>query len=372
MNGDHKFMRRAIELAGKGAGWTAPNPMVGAVIVKNGRVIAEGYHRKYGELHAERNALAALTEEAEGGTMYVTLEPCCHYGRTPPCTDAILEHGIARVVIGSRDRNPLVSGKGVEMLRAHGVEVEMDVLRAECDALNPDFFHFITTGRPYVVMKYAMTLDGKIASRTGASKWITGETARAHVHGLRGRFAVVMAGIGTVLADDPMLNCRLPDAHQPVRVVIDSRLRLPLESRLCRTAKKYKTVVACAVHDEQRARALEAIGVRVVCFPGEDGRVNLRALMEWLGREKLSSVLIEGGGQLNEAALRAGIVNHVCAYVAPKLMGGADAKTPVEGLGADTPDGAAQLSRLRTARLGEDILLEYDITGGFEGVYWNR
>lgn len=365
------FMLRAIALAKKGVGWTNPNPMVGAVIVKNGRVIGEGYHQKCGELHAERNALSALTESAEGATMYVTLEPCCHYGRTPPCTQAILEHKIAKVVIGSRDPNPLVAGKGVQTLRERGVAVEQDVLRAECDAVNPVFFHYIATGRPYAVMKYAMTLDGKIASRTGASKWITGEAARAHVHGLRGRYSAIMAGIGTVLADDPMLNCRIEGGHQPVRVIVDSHLRIPLDSRLCRTAREYGTIVACTKLQKEKASALERMGVRVICVPGADGRVDLQTLMEWLGKEKLDSVLIEGGGQLHEAALRAGVVNHVCAYIAPKLLGGARAKTPVEGLGADTPDQAARLSGLQVTRLGEDLLLEYDVTGGFHGVHWN-
>lgn len=207
---DQDYMRRAIALAAQGAGWTAPNPMVGAVIVKNGRIIGEGFHQKCGELHAERNALAALTEPAQGATLYVTLEPCCHQGRTPPCTEAILQHGIRRVVIGSRDPNPLVSGKGAALLRQNGIIVEEDFLRAECDQLNPVFFHHITTGRPYVVMKYAMTLDGKIATRSGASKWITGAAARRHVHQLRGRYSAILAGIGTVLADDPLLNCRVP------------------------------------------------------------------------------------------------------------------------------------------------------------------
>lgn len=368
---DKDYMLRAIALAKKGVGWTNPNPMVGAVIVKNGRIIGEGYHKKCGELHAERNALASLTEPAEGATMYVTLEPCCHYGRTPPCTEAILEHKIARVVIGSRDPNPLVAGKGAELLRQRGVLVEQDVLRAECDAINPVFFHYITTERPYVVMKYAMTLDGKIASHTGVSKWITGEAARNHVHNLRGRYSAIMAGIGTVLADDPMLNCRAAGGHQPTRVIVDSRLRIPLDSQLCRTAKDYATVVACAEHNEEKAQALEQLGVRVLCLPGPDGRVDLQALMEWLGKEKLDSVLLEGGGQLHEAALRLGLVNHVCAYIAPKLLGGAEAKTPVEGLGADTPDQAARLSGLQITQLGEDLLIEYDVTGGFHGVHWN-
>lgn len=366
---DEQYMRRAIALAQKGAGWTAPNPMVGAVIVRNGRIIGEGYHARCGELHAERNALASLTESAAGAAIYVTLEPCCHHGRTPPCTDAILEHGITRVVIGSRDPNPLVAGKGAAILREHGVEVIEDFLREECDALNPEFFHYITTGRPYVVMKYAMTLDGKIASRTGASKWITGETARAHVHALRARYAAIAAGIGTVLADDPMLNCRLPGAHQPLRIVIDSALRIPMEAQLCQTAREYPTMIACADAPEEKKRALEALGVEVVSLPGADGRVDLRKLTELLGKRQISSLLLEGGGQLHEAALRAGIVNHVCAYIAPKLLGGRDAKTPVEGLGAATPDEGAQLKNLKLTYLAEDILLEYEVERGMTIVH---
>ena len=206
---DEFYMRRAIELAKKGRGWTNPNPMVGAVIVKNGSIIGEGYHEKCGELHAERNAIASLTESAEGATLYVTLEPCCHYGKTPPCTEAILEQKIARVVIGSRDPNPKVAGKGVQMLREAGVTVVEDFMREECDQLNPVFFHYITTKTPYVVMKYAMTLDGKIATKTGASKWITGESARKEVQHMRHQYMGIMAGIGTVLADDPMLNVRV-------------------------------------------------------------------------------------------------------------------------------------------------------------------
>ena len=192
---EEQFMKRAIELAKQGSGWTAPNPLVGAVVVKNGRVIGEGYHRKYGELHAERNALAACSEDPAGATLYVTLEPCCHYGKTPPCTEIIIEKKIAKVVIGSRDPNPKVAGKGARILREHGIEVVEDYMREACDALNPVFFHYITTKTPYVVLKFAMTLDGKIATRTGASKWITGEAARNHVHQLRGRYAGILAGI---------------------------------------------------------------------------------------------------------------------------------------------------------------------------------
>ena len=365
-------MRRAIELARRGAGWTSPNPMVGAVIVKEGRIIGEGWHKKCGGLHAERNALAALTEPAQGADLFVTLEPCCHHGRTPPCTEAILEHGIRRVVIGSRDPNPLVSGKGASLLRQHGVIVEEDFLREECDALNPVFFHYITTGRPYVVMKYAMTLDGKIATRTGASQWITGETARQHVHQLRGRYSAILAGIGTVLADDPMLNCRIDGGHQPVRIVADSCLQIPLDSQLVQTAGEYRTILACGSGDPGKEAALRGQGVEVLHVPDPDGRVNLRALVEHLGREQIDSVLIEGGGQLPGAALQAGIVNHVCAYVAPKLFGGAGAKTPVEGAGVSLPAEGAVLGNLQMTRLGEDLLLEYDVREGMNGVYWNH
>ena len=205
---DMDYMRLALELADRGRGWTNPNPMVGAVIVKNGRVIGEGYHHRCGGLHAEREAFAACTGSPAGATMYVTLEPCCHHGRQPPCTEAILESGISRVVVGSGDPNPLVAGKGLEFLRAHGVEVETGVLQKECDALNHVFFHYIRIKRPYVVMKYAMTIDGKIATRTGASRWITGEEARRWVHQDHHRYTAIMAGVGTVLADDPLLTCR--------------------------------------------------------------------------------------------------------------------------------------------------------------------
>ena len=369
---DERWMRRAIALAWQGAGWTNPNPMVGAVIVKDGNIIGEGYHEACGQLHAERNALARLTESAQGATMYVTLEPCCHQGRTPPCTDAVIQHGLARVVIGSRDPNPLVSGKGVEILRNHGIQVDTDFLREECDALNPVFFHYITTGTPYVVMKYAMTLDGKIASYTGASQWITGETARKHVHRLRGRYSAILAGIGTVLADDPMLNCRVPGAHQPLRIVADSRLQIPLHCALVETAREYPTVVACAQGDPSKKETLTEKGVTVLELPGPEGRVDLNGLVEWLGGQKKDSLLIEGGGTLHEAALRAGIVHHLCAYIAPKLLGGKEAKTPVEGQGAPDPDAGPRLSHPQITRLGEDLLLEYDVTGGMGYVHRDR
>ena len=369
---DRDFMQRAIELAWCGRGFASPNPMVGAVIVKNGRIIGEGFHRKCGELHAERNAFASLSESACGAEMYVTLEPCCHYGRTPPCTEAIIENGISKIYIGSRDPNPLVSGKGAELLRKHGIEVIEDFMRAECDELNPVFFHYITTKKPYVVLKYAMTLDGKIAAYTGRSQWITGETARKHVHLLRGTYSAVLAGIGTVLADDPMLNCRIENAHQPLRVVADSSLRIPAENSLCRSAREYSLLIACTKADKHKKAALEAIGAEVAELPERDGHVDLGALMEFLAKKQISSVMIEGGGGLSYSALKSGIVDHVCAYIAPKLLGGRDAKTPVEGIGADCPDNAAILTNRRLTVLDGDILLEYDVERSMNDVHGNN
>lgn len=363
------FMRLAIELAKKGVGWTAPNPMVGAVIVKDGRIIGTGYHERCGELHAERNAFKSLKESAEGASLYVTLEPCCHYGRTPPCTEAIIENKIAKVFIGSRDPNPLVSGEGAKILREHGIEVVEDFLRDECDGINSVFFHYITTKTPYVAMKYAMSLDGKISAFTGKSKWITGETARSHVHALRGYYSGILVGIGTVLADDPMLNCRLENAHQPLRIIVDSSLRIPLDSNICKTAFEYPTLVACTNGDEEKKRKLEEMGVRVEVLPERDGHVDLKKLMVLLGEMQISSVLIEGGGEINEAALRADIVNYIYAYIAPKLIGGRTAKTPVEGIGAVSPDKGAQLKNLKVTHLGEDILLMYDVERGFADVH---
>lgn len=360
-----QYMQRAIELAQKGAGFTAPNPMVGAVIVKDGRIISEGYHKRCGELHAERNAFASLTEAAEGADLYVTLEPCCHHGKTPPCTEAIIEHKIARVFVGSDDPNPLVAGKGLALLREHGILVTEHFMKDECDALNPIFFHYITTGMPYVTLKYAMTLDGKIAAYTGASQWITGKAARRHVHQLRGTYSAVMAGIGTVLADDPMLNCRIEGAHQPLRVVVDSHLKIPTDSRICRSAKEFPTMVVCTDGEAAKREQLQKLGVTVCELPAKDGRVDIRLMMGTLAGMSVSGVLLEGGADLNEAALRSGVVNHVCAYIAPKLLGGREAKSPIGGTGADHPDRAAPLSHRRITPLGDDILLEYDVEGGF-------
>lgn len=364
---DETYMRRAIVLAERGAGWTSPNPMVGAVIVKDGRIIGEGWHRRYGEAHAERNALQSCTESPVGAVLYVTLEPCCHHGKQPPCTDAILEAGIRRVAVGSGDPNPLVVGKGVELLRSHGVTVDTGVLKEECDALNPVFFHFIQTKRPYVVIKYAMTMDGKIATRTGDSQWITGDAARQRVHQDRHRYSAIMAGVGTVLADDPLLTCRMEGGKNPVRIICDSHLRTPPDSRVVRTAREVPTILAAAAPPPERRKALEDAGCQVWDLPGPEGRVDLNALMDRLGAQDIDSVLLEGGGALNWAALHSGIVQKVQAYIAPKLFGGTAAKSPIAGLGVETPAQAVRLVRTTVTQIGEDFLLESEVETDVHG-----
>ncbi len=242
MNGPD-YMRRAIMLAKQAEGYTSPNPLVGAVIVKDSRIIGEGYHRSYGQLHAERDALNSCTESPEGADIYVTLEPCCHYGKQPPCTEAIIEAGIKRVIVGSRDPNPLVCGRGNEMLRQCGIIVETDYMKEECDAMNYVFFHYITHKTPYVVMKYAMTMDGKIAACTGDSKWVTGEEARKRVHEDRHRYSAIMVGVGTVIADNPSLTCRLEGKKNPIRIICDSNLSTPLSSTIVESANEVRTII---------------------------------------------------------------------------------------------------------------------------------
>ena len=357
---DEKYMRMALELALKGRGWVSPNPVVGAVIVRDdGTIIGQGYHERYGELHAERNALKNCMEPPAGATMYVTLEPCCHHGRQPPCTDAILEAGISRVVVGSGDPNPRVAGGGIRILREHGIEVVEGVLKEECDAVNEIFFHYIQTGRPYVVMKYAMTIDGKIAAYTGLSKWVTGEEARAHVQKLRHELSAIMVGVGTVLADDPMLNCRIPGLTSPVRIICDTHLRTPLDSKVVQTASEIPTIIATCCEDERAVLQYTEKGCRVLnVAKSGDLHLDLQDLVRKIGAEGIDSILLEGGGTLNWSALESGIVNRVMAYVAPKLFGGSSAKTPVEGRGIPDPQEAVRLRDISVSRLGEDLLIE--------------
>lgn len=355
---DEAYMDLALKLAERGRGWASPNPMVGAVIVKEGRILGQGYHARCGDLHAERAALAACTEDPRGATLYVTLEPCCHHGRQPPCTEAILAAGIRRVVVGSGDPNPKVAGKGLAMLRAAGVEVREHVAEAACTRLNQVFFHYIRTGLPYVVLKYAMSLDGKIASYTGASQWITGEEARQHVHKLRGTYRAILVGVGTVLADDPLLTCRIEGGRDPLRVICDSRLRTPFTARVIQTAREVPTLLATCETDAERFARYEQYGVQVVSLPAAEGRVSLLSLLRYLGKAQVDSVLVEGGGTLHWSMLAEGLVHKVVAYVASLLLGGAGAVSPVEGVGFPHPDAALRLHTPTVTRLGEDFLVE--------------
>lgn len=387
---EDRFMQRAIELARKGEGKVNPNPLVGAVIVKDGRIIGEGYHREYGALHAERDAISRLVEDAAGAEMYVTLEPCCHHGKQPPCVEAIIEHGISKVYVGSDDPNELVAGKGIRRLQNAGIQVVTHVQKEACDALNPVFFHYITTKTPYVVMKYAMTMDGKIATRSGDSQWITGEGARAHTHRIRNWLSGIMVGIGTVLADNPLLNCRMPGGNSPVRIILDSHLRIPLDSQIVQTAGEYKTIVATLKRDFETTKVeqlrqeedgntkqksedvllkqemsdkeskLQNAGVEVLHVPEKGGHIELRTLMGMLGEQQIDSVLLEGGGRVNASALEAGIVNRVQVYVGSQIFGGVDAPSPVRGQGIAAVADSYKFGVPKVTSFGEDVLLEYD------------
>jgi diaminohydroxyphosphoribosylaminopyrimidine deaminase/5-amino-6-(5-phosphoribosylamino)uracil reductase len=362
---DEVYMRLALDLARCGRGRTSPNPMVGAVVVKEGRIVGQGYHERAGGPHAEVVALREAGEAARGATLYVSLEPCCHTGRTGPCTEAILEAGVARVVAAMKDPNPLVAGRGLERLRQAGLEVTVGVLEREAARLNEVFCKYITTRRPFVVLKVAMTLDGKIATRTGASRWITGPAAREYVHALRDTYDAVLVGRGTVLADDPALTVRLPQGgRDPVRVVLDSRARLPETARVLQTGSPAPTIVAVTGDaPAERIGRLEEAGARVMVLPGEGGRVSLPALLEELGRREITSVLVEGGATVHAAALAAGVVDKVVWFVAPKIFGGREAPGPVGGPGVADPAAALALEDVEVTRYGPDICIEGYVRG---------
>ncbi len=362
---DTRWMRRALALAARG--FAPPNPMVGCVIVKDGLRVGEGFHPLAGQPHAEVFALRAAGAAASGAVAYVTLEPCCHHGRTGPCTEALIAAGIKKVVVATQDVDPRVAGKGITRLQAAGIEVETGLLAEESQQLNEAFFHFHTVGRPFVVLKAAMSLDGKIAAHTGISQWITGEKARKHVHSLRARSGAVMAGIGTVLADDPLLTARLRPAapRQPLRVVIDSHLRLPKSSKLVTTAAPSTPVIVICTEsaDANAEKALVSEGLEVVRVGHQNGRVDLSAAMRVLAARQIISVFCEGGGQLNASLLMAGLADRALFYVAPRLIGGECAPTPVEGKGAETPQQGWKLGELNVLHFGNDIAITGRILG---------
>jgi diaminohydroxyphosphoribosylaminopyrimidine deaminase/5-amino-6-(5-phosphoribosylamino)uracil reductase len=331
---DESWMRRALVLAEQGRGAVEPNPLVGAVVVRDGVCVGEGWHQRYGGPHAEVFALAAAGEAARGATLYVTLEPCCHCGKTPPCTDAVLQAGIRRVVAAMPDPFPQVSGKGAAILRVANVLVEFGLCEAEARRLNAPYLKLVGTGLPYVHLKWAMTLDGKIATRTGESKWISCDESRRPVHALRGRVDAIIAGIGTALADDPSLTARPPGVRTPVRIILDSRARLPLSSRLATTAREVPTlVVATSDAPQERVEELRGLGCEVLILSVNDGRPDVVKLLEEAGRRRWTNVLVEGGAGVFGSFLDAGAVDEVHAFLAPKLFGGTAARPPTGGRG---------------------------------------
>jgi diaminohydroxyphosphoribosylaminopyrimidine deaminase/5-amino-6-(5-phosphoribosylamino)uracil reductase len=358
---NEKYMQRAIELAKKGIGFVNPNPLVGAVIVKDGEIIGEGYHEKYGQLHAERNALKNAKKSPVGAEMYVTLEPCCHYGKNPPCTDAVIASGIKKVYVGSDDPNPLVAGKGIQILREHGIEVVTHFMKEECDKLNDIFFHYIMTKTPYCILKYAMTADGKLATKTGESKWISNEKSRKHTHFTRKRVSAILVGIDTVLKDNPILSCRCENPSNPLRIVCDSNLRILNDCNLVKTAKEIPLLVATLSDDETKIKNLESFGVKVYRAEEKDGHIDLKNLMKYLGSCAIDSVIIEGGAEIHWSALKEGIVNKVQVYIGAEIFGSKLAKSPVGGEGIELPCDAIKLKNPHIELFDDDVLIEYDV-----------
>ncbi|MBN2898001.1 MAG: bifunctional diaminohydroxyphosphoribosylaminopyrimidine deaminase/5-amino-6-(5-phosphoribosylamino)uracil reductase RibD [Clostridia bacterium] len=362
-----RWMSEAIQLAKRGAGHVAPNPLVGALVLCGGQVIGRGYHERYGEAHAEINAIEdALRQrrDLEGCTLVVTLEPCSHFGKTPPCCERIAKEGITKVIVGMMDPNHLVAGRGIAYLKDWGIDVITGVLEDELQIVNEAFVHHITTKRPFVTMKTAMTLDGKIATVSGDSKWVSCEAARYWVHELRQASSGIMVGIGTILADDALLTTRLSHIREenishPIPIIVDSKGRIPLDAKVLNTGIDRPVIIATtAAMPDEKLEQLKAMGCSVYSLTGADARVDLGGLMAILGEIGVNSVLLEGGGTLNAAALEAGVVQKVISIVAPKLVGGRYGKTPVSGTGVEYMSEALILNQLSCRMLGEDVLIE--------------
>lgn len=355
---DEDFMRVALQMARNAEGRTSPNPLVGAVIVRDGRIVATGWHRKAGTPHAEIHALNMAGDLAKGATLYVTLEPCAHYGRTGPCAKAVADAGIARVVIAMKDPNPLVAGKGIKILEDAGIEVVCGVLEAESAALNEVFLKWIAHKLPFVVLKTAMTFDGKIATATGESRWITNESSRRRVHEWRDIYDGILVGIGTVLKDDPSLTTRIPGrkGKNPLRIVVDSRARTPLNAKVVSDGQARTIIVVTEHAPSERVAALKKAGVEILTA-GSGAHVDLLDMLYQLGRREICSVFVEGGGCVNYSLLEAGLVDKVHVFIAPKFVGGKDALTPVEGTGFRHLSDAVELEQLTAEPVAGDVLL---------------
>ena len=354
---DEPMMRRALELAERGRGQVEPNPLVGAVLVRDGKIVGEGWHQHFGGPHAEINALSAAGEAARGSMLHVTLEPCCHQGKTPPCTDALIRAGIARVVAALVDPFPQVSGSGAAILRGAGIAVELGLGQAAARRQNAPYLKLVTMGRPYVHAKWAMSLDGKIATRSGDSKWISNETSRRKVHELRGRVDGILIGIGTALADDPLLTARPPGPRVASRIILDSKARLPLHSQLVRTAAATATVIVVSqAAPADRVSALRQAGCEILVPPPEqEGAPRLHALLDEFGKRRWTNLLVEGGSDVLGRFLDVRAIDEIHAFISPKLIGGSDGKTPVAGRGVESLAEAWQLTDWHVELLEGDV-----------------
>ena len=358
---EEEYMRLAIRLARKAAGRTSPNPLVGAVVVKEGEIVGKGFHRKAGEPHAEVNALNDSGEKARDGELYVNLEPCNHYGRTPPCTDMIIKSGIKKVFVGMEDPNERVAGKGIQFLRDNGIYVKTGIMREKCERLNEIFTKYIQEKVPFVILKSAVTLDGKIATRIGDTRWITNERSRAYVHRLRDEIDGIMVGIGTVAADNPSLTTRLgtKKGQNPTKIIVDSRLNISLDARVLNSDSQPETIIATTEWaSREKIRKLERLGARVLVLGSENNRVDLKELMVELGKLEICGLLIEGGAEVNASSLHSGIVDKVLFFYAPKIIGGNDALSVVGGHGVDKLEDALLLKEITIRRFGEDTLIQ--------------
>jgi diaminohydroxyphosphoribosylaminopyrimidine deaminase/5-amino-6-(5-phosphoribosylamino)uracil reductase len=355
---DEQWMKRVLRLAEKGKGRTSPNPMVGAILVKGDKLVGEGYHAKAGEAHAEVVALQRAREEARGAILYLNMEPCTHYGKTPPCAPQVIEAGVKRVIIGMEDPNPLVKGKGVEILKRAGVDVEVGILEKECRRLNEAFCKYILKKEPFVILKVATTLDGKIATRNGDSKWISGEASRRFVHKLRNQVDGVLVGIGTVLKDDPLLTARIRGGRDPYRIILDSRLKISEEARVIGTSPSRAIIVTTELAPRDKIERLEKRGVQILIFGSKEERINLRSCLSKLGEMGMMNLMVEGGSQVNGSFLDEGLIDKLLLFLSPKLIGDHQALGIFGGRGVSNLQEAIALKEIKTRKMGEDMLLE--------------
>jgi len=359
---DREYMNQVFKLAACGKGRTSPNPMVGAIIVKDGKVVGQGYHERYGAPHAEIKALEEARENAQGATLYVNLEPCCHQGQTPPCTAEIIRAGIQRVVVATKDPNPLVNGQGIRELKMHGIEVKTGVLENAAKKFNEYFFKYIQTKTPFVILKMGMSLDGKMATKTGDSRWITSALLRGFVHQLRNEIDATLVGIGTVIRDNPRLTTRLKDGQgrDPKRIVVDSLLRIPLKARIFTQQSEAENIIITTTNAPvERVKELEKIGARVI-FAKTMGKnmVDMKDMVVKLGQLQITSLMIEGGASINGSAIQAGIVDKVIMFIAPKIIGGTAAPSTIGGDGVARVEDAIRLTNIKTKRFGNDLMIE--------------